>query len=134
MRKAGSTEQSHLEKTVLEILKSKAQSKIYLFLLNCKEAKTDDIIKGTHLHPSTVREALVKMHKEQLLIRRKLKNDAIGKNPFLYSPIPPFQLFRKYAAEIEHRLNSLALFSLKEHRRQRLNPIKITISDEEDSL
>jgi len=132
MRKAGTTDHNHLEKTILEILKSKAQSKIYLFLLNCMEAKTEDIVQGTKLHPSTVREALVKMYKDQLLIRRKLKNDAIGKNPFLYSPIPPFQLFKKYAADIEHRLNSLTLFSMHDQEKQRIKTIKINIKERED--
>lgn len=131
MRKAGTTGKKHLETTIREILKSKSQSKIYIYLLYNSESKTNEIIKGTNLHPSTVRETLVKMHQDKLIIRKKLQNDCIGKNPYLYSPIPPFQLIRRYARDIENRLNNLVSVS-KQHSKKKSYPsYKIQIAETE---
>lgn len=130
MRKAGTTGEN-LEKTIQEILKSKAQSKIYLYLLKKSEARTEDIIKGTKLHPSTVRETLVKMHTQRIIIRKKHKNESIGKNPFLYSPLPPFQLIKRYAGELEQRLNKLASITLKNAKNTSMKTISIHVIDQE---
>jgi len=107
MRKAGNTTDGQLEKTIRDIIKSKAQSRIYLFLLRKNHSRTQDIIKGTRLHPSTVREALVQMHQKHLIRREKIQNDSIGKNPYIYSPLPPVLLIKKYIEDMEHRLNTL---------------------------
>ena len=63
-----------IEKTVNEILKSRAKSSIYTFLLRRNGARSDEIIKGTKLHPSTVREMLSKMYEQKLIYRKKIKN------------------------------------------------------------
>jgi len=107
MRKAGNTTDNQLEKTIRDIVKSKAQSRIYLFLLRKNYSRTQDIIKGTQLHPSTVREALVQMHQKHLIRREKIQNDSIGKNPYIYSPLPPVLLIKKYIEDMERRLNTL---------------------------
>ena len=116
----------NIEKTVNEILKSRSKSRIYVYLLRKNGVKTEEIIKGTKLHPSTVRETLSKMYDQQLIFRRKMKNDSIGKNPYLYYPIPPIELLKRYANDIEDRLNKLAsLTSRKKVRNFRLVKIKI---------
>jgi len=118
----------NIESAVRDILKSRARSRIYVYLLGKNSAKTEEIIKGTKLHPSTVRETLSKMHDQKLIIRRKIKNDSIGKNPYLYYPIPPIELLRRYANEIEDRLNRLAnIAATKELRNYR--PVKIKIHE-----
>jgi predicted transcriptional regulator len=71
-------------------------------------ARTEEIIKGTKLHPSTVRETLSKMHDQKQIYRKKIKNENIGKNPYLYYPIPPIKLLKKYKKEFEERLNKIA--------------------------
>jgi len=122
-----------LEAAIRDILKSQAQSRIYLYLLRKNAAKTEDIIKGTHLHPSTVRETLAKMHSEKLIFRKKLKNDNIGKNPFLYYPLPPLDLLRRYAAEIEERLNNIAALAVqKKPAEESFRPVKIKISNRDE--
>jgi predicted transcriptional regulator len=93
---------------VRELLKSDAESRIYLYLLKTNGAKSDDIIKGTKLHPSTVRELLSKMYAQRLISREKLRNDNIGKNPYLYRAAPPRNLLRRYITEIELKLNKIA--------------------------
>ena len=129
MRKAGTINDSQLEKTIQEIIQSKAQSKIYLFLLRKNHSKTEDIIKGTHLHPSTVRESLVRMHKKQLILRVKIKNDAIGKNPYVYAPLPPILLIKKHVADLEYRLNNLVSISGRDKQDKPMHTIHINISN-----
>jgi sugar-specific transcriptional regulator TrmB len=118
------------EKAVHEILKSRAESRIYLYLLRKNGAKSDDIIKGTKLHPSTVRELLSKMHNQKLISREKLKNDSIGKNPFFYRPVSPLILLQKKAREIEERLNKLANITDKKGKKNNYVKIKIYKRDE----
>lgn len=123
----------NIEKIVHDILKSRARSRIYVYLLGKNGAKTEDIINGTKLHPSTVRETLSKMYDQQLIFRRKLKNDSIGKNPFVYYPIPPIELLKRYASEIEDRLNKLASLASRE-KVKNYKPVKINIHERTDNL
>lgn len=115
MGKVRSDKEQKLESTVRDILKSRAQSRIYLYLLRKNGAKTEQIIKGTRLHPSTVRETLSKMNAQGLIYRKKIKNDSIGKNPYKYYPLPPLQLLKKYASEMEERLNRFAALSFSKN-------------------
>lgn len=104
MRRPG----KNIEKAVRDILKSRAKSRIYVYLLRKNGAKTEEIIKGTKLHPSTVRETLSKMYEQNQIFRRKKVNENIGKNPYLYYPIPPLELLKRYSKEIEEKLNKIA--------------------------
>lgn len=104
MRRPG----KNIEKAVRDILKSRAKSRIYVYLLRKNGAKTGEIIKGTKLHPSTVRETLSKMYEQNQIFRRKKVNENIGKNPYLYYPIPPLELLKRYSKEIEEKLNKIA--------------------------
>ena len=115
------------ERAVHELLRSRSESKIYLYLLRKSGARSEDIIKGTKLHPSTVRELLSKMYDQKLVFRKKLKNDNIGKNPFLYYATPPLALIQKKTKELEDRLNKLA--TLTDAPGKRLKYVKIRIYD-----
>ena len=88
------------ERAVHDLFQSKAESKIYLFVLRRNGARSTDIIRGTHLHPSTVREFLVRMHTQRLIYREKLKNDHIGKNPYIYRAAQPLTLLKRYAQDL----------------------------------
>ena len=92
----GSNKDKSIEKAVNDILKSRARSRIYIYLLRKNGARSEEIIKGTRLHPSTVRETLSKMHYQKLIFRKKIKNDSIGKNPYIYYAISPLELLKKY--------------------------------------
>ena len=120
-----------LESLIQDILKSRAQSRIYLYLLRKNGAKTQDIIKGTHLHPSTVRETLVKMIDNKLIFRKKQKNDNIGKNPYSYFPLAPIKLLKRYTAELEMRLNHLATLSMNKNDEESTSVVQINIIDRE---
>jgi len=125
----GNNGNKNIEKTVNDILKSRARSRIYIYLLRKNGAKSDQIIRGTKLHPSTVRETLAKMHKQRLIYRKKIKNDSIGKNPYMYYSISPLELLRRYTDEIEERLNQLASLAFKETESDDFKPVKIKINE-----
>ena len=117
------------EHAVHEIFKSRAESRIYLYLLRKNGARSDQIIKGTKLHPSTVRELLSKMNEQKVIYREKLKNDNIGKNPYLYYASSPIKLIQKYAQEIENKLNKIANLSSQEKTAKRNRIVQIKIFD-----
>ena len=133
MWRKSNTRDKNIEKTVNEILKSRSRSRIYVYLLSKNGAKTEEIIKGTKLHPSTVRETLSKMYDQQLIFRRKMKNNSIGKNPFVYYPIPPIELLKRYANDIEERLNKLANLTSRKKIRN-FKPVKIKIQEEAEKI
>ncbi len=129
MKNAGITRDKSIESTVREILKSRARSRIYIYLLRKNGARTEQIIKGTHLHPSTVRETLSKMHEQKLIHRKKIKNDSIGKNPYIYYAISPVLLLKRYSSEMEDRLNKLANLTFSNEEMKNYRPIRIKIVD-----
>lgn len=123
----------NVEKAVRDILKSRARSRIYVYLLRKNGAKTEQIVNGTRLHPSTVRGTLSKMYDQKLIFRRKIKNDSIGKNPYIYYPIPPIELLKRYANEIEDRLNKLASLASRD-KVKNYKPVKIKIHEKADKI
>ena len=108
MRRSRNNGNRKIEKAVVDILQSRSRSRIYLYLLRRNGAKTEQIIKGTKLHPSTVRETLSDMFNDKQIIRKKIKNDCIGKNPYMYYAMPPIKLLKRHTDEIEDRLNKFA--------------------------
>ena len=127
MNNTGISRDTNVEKAVREILKSRARSRIYTYLLRKGGVRTKKIIKGTHLHPSTVRETLSKMYEQKLIYREKIKNDSIGKNPYIYYAISPVKLLKRYSSEIENRLNKLASLAFSKEERKNYSPVKIKI-------
>lgn len=127
MSRSKSNGNKKIEKTVNEILKSRARSRIYIYLLKKNGAKTNQIIKGTKLHPSTVRETLSQMYNQKLIFRKKIKNDSIGKNPYMYYPISPIELLKRYTNEIEDRLNQLANLAFDNKSTKNHKTVKIKI-------
>jgi len=125
MYKSGKKISKNIERSVRDILKSRARSRIYIYLLKNYGAKTEDIIKGTKLHPSTVRETLSKMFEQNQIYRRKKVNEKIGKNPYLYYPIPPIELLKRYTKEIEEKLNKIANLSFSDDENKKSVKIKI---------
>jgi predicted DNA-binding transcriptional regulator len=98
----------NIESAVHELLDSRAESRIYVYLLRKNGARSDQIIRGTKLHPSTVRELLSKMYTNKTIIRKKIKTDTIGKNPYIYDAISPIVLLKRRVKIIESRLNKIA--------------------------
>ena len=127
MRKTWNIRNKNAESALCDILKSRARSRIYIFLLRKGKAKTEQIIKGSKLHPSTVRETLSKMYDQRLINRKKIRNDSIGKNPYVYYAIPPIKLLKRYADEIEDKFNKIANLDSSLGKTKRYRSIKIKI-------
>jgi len=108
MKKTRSPIDKNIETAVHELLDSRAESRIYIYLLRKNRARSDEIIRGTKLHPSTVRELLSKMYTQKVIYRQKIKTDSIGKNPYLYGAISPIILLQRRVKIIESRLNKIA--------------------------
>jgi predicted DNA-binding transcriptional regulator len=108
MSKTRSPIDKNLETAVHELLDSRAESRIYIYLLRKNRARSEEIIRGTKLHPSTVRELLSKMYDNKIIFREKIRTDSIGKNPYLYGAMPPLLLLQRRVRIIESRLNTIA--------------------------
>jgi len=134
MKKAGISRDKSVENAVREILKSRARSRIYMFLLRKDGVITEQIIKGTHLHPSTVRETLSKMYEQKLIYRKKIKNDSIGKNPFMFYAISPVILLKRYSNEVEDRLNKLASLAFSKGERKNYKTVRIKIIERAEDV
>jgi len=134
MRKIASFSDKSIEKTVHDILRSRARSQIYIYLLKKSCAKTEQIIKGTRLHPSTVRETLSEMYDQKLIFREKIKNGVIGKNPFMYYPISPIELLKKHASDMEKRLNRLVNLTYSKNKTNNCSCVKIDIQETRNKI
>jgi len=134
MRRIGISKDKNIEKTVHDILKTRAKSRIYVYLLRKNGAKTEQIIKGTKLHPSTVRETLSTMYNQKLIFREKIKNDNIGKNPYIYYPISPIELLKRHASEMEERLNKLANLAFSTGKTNNYRTVKINIKERTEQI
>lgn len=113
MNKTRSPIDRNIETAVHELLDSRAESRIYIFLLRKNGARSEEIIRGTQLHPSTVRELLSKMYDNKIIFREKIKTDSIGKNPYLYGAVSPIVLLQRRVKIIESRLNKIANLTTK---------------------
>jgi predicted DNA-binding transcriptional regulator len=119
----------NIEKAVEDMLKSRARSLVYIYLLRHNGSITQDIIQGTKLHPSTVRELLSKMFNENQIYRKKLKKGNIGKNPYLYFPASPIELLKRHTKEIEDGLNKIANLPFSKYNFNKLKTVKINIEE-----
>ena len=129
MNKARSPINKNIETAVSELLDSRAESRIYVYLLRKNRARSDEIIRGTRLHPSTVRELLSKMYENKIIFRQKIKTDHIGKNPYLYSAVSPLLLLQRRVKIIESRLNMVANLSKTSNQDKH---VQITIDTQEN--
>ncbi|MBU7043190.1 MAG: hypothetical protein HXS47_06320 [Theionarchaea archaeon] len=84
-----------------------AKAKAYLYLVKKGQATAEQVAQGADLYPTTAREVLTKMAESHIVQREKLDTEGAGRKPFLYTAIPPSELIRKRAHEIEQTLSTL---------------------------
>lgn len=94
-----------IDNLIEKIFQSKAKSRVYLFLLLNDGATSEEIVKGTQLHPSTVRDILSKLSDQKIITHEKLKTKKIGKNPYLYHAIPVEELLQKHIQELRREVS-----------------------------
>ena len=70
------------------------------------------------------------MNYQKIIFIKKIKNDSIGKNPYIYYSIPPVKLLKKYANEVEEKLNKIA--NLAFSKKTNYRPVRIRIKESVD--
>jgi len=116
------------------ILDTETRARIYVHLRQHPDSTSDEIAEGTGLYPSTVREALVELHDEGRVTRRKRESDGAGNNPFEYSAMAPSDLVGNVVDDIQRELNTV--FNLDDHLTSTDSddeePVTITVEDASD--
>ncbi|MFB6301588.1 MAG: helix-turn-helix domain-containing protein [Haloferacaceae archaeon] len=118
------------------LLDTETRALIYIYLRSHPDSTSDEVAEGTGLYPSTVREALAELHEEHLVTRRKRESAGAGNNPYEYRSIPPGELVRGLAAEVQDGLN--AVFRLDDRlgdgdgTDSDAEPVRITVEGADD--
>ncbi|MFB6305181.1 MAG: helix-turn-helix domain-containing protein, partial [Haloferacaceae archaeon] len=118
------------------LLDTETRARIYVYLRQHPDSTSDEVAEGTGLYPSTVREALAELHEEHKVTRQKRENSGAGNNPYEYRAIPPSELVRGLAGQVQDQLN--AVFTLDDRLggdadgRSGDDPVRITVEGEDD--
>ena len=123
---------TRIETAVHELLDSRAASRIYVYLLRHQGARSNAIIRGTKLHPSTVRELLSDLYTQKIITRKKIRTDRIGKNPYQYYAVSPLLLVQRRVKIIESRLNNI--LRLSDTTQNTPKVVQITINHPEGAV
>ncbi|WP_224335824.1 helix-turn-helix domain-containing protein [Haloprofundus halobius] len=89
------------------MLDTETRARIYVHLRQYPDSTSDEVAEGTGLYPSTVREALAELHGEDRVTRQKRESAGAGNNPYEYEAIPPSELVRSVAGEVQSELNTV---------------------------
>ncbi len=92
---------------VATLFEKRAFARIYLYLLRHPKSEADSIISGTKLHPSTVRDALVKMNSAGDVTRKKGETETVGKKPYVYSAVNLKEIAVARMRDIERKVNAI---------------------------
>ena len=114
------------------ILDTETRAKIYVYLLANAGSTSEEIATGTGLYPSTVREALAELHDEERVSREKRASEGAGNNPYEYTAIPPSELVRGVADQVQHELNTIVRLDRILERgdgESDPEPVRITVED-----
>lgn len=89
------------------LLETETRARIYVYLRQHPESTAEEIATGTGLYPSTVREAIVELHDDEVVNRQKRASEGAGNNPYAYDAIPPSDLVRKLSGQVQAELNAV---------------------------
>lgn len=89
------------------LLETETRARIYVYLRQHPKRTSEEIATGTGLYPSTVREAIVELHDEDVVTRHKRASEGAGNNPYEYEAIPPSELVRSVADQVQDELNAV---------------------------
>jgi predicted transcriptional regulator len=117
------------------LLDTETRARIYVFLRQHPDATSQEVADGTGLYPSTVREALVDLHEDGTVERRKRQSEGAGNNPYEYRAIPPSDLVSGAAGDIQAGLNTVCNLDrrLGGRRDNDVEPVSISIEDPADA-
>jgi len=83
------------------------KAKIYIYLRKAGKSTAEDVVKGTSLYITSVREALAEMTRSNVVKRTKLPKSGAGKPPYVYEAISPRELIEAMAGTIQDKLNQI---------------------------
>ncbi|MBI4362633.1 MAG: transcriptional regulator [Euryarchaeota archaeon] len=83
------------------------KAKIYIYLRKAGKSTAEDIVNGTGLYITSVREALADMHKTGVVKREKVAKKGAGKPPYTYEAIAPRDLIEKMSEDIQEKLSHI---------------------------
>lgn len=83
------------------------RAKIYLFLRKAGASTAEEIVKGTGLYITSVREALAQMSRAGVVKRSKMAKSGAGKPPYIYEAIPPRDLIEVMSGTIQDKLSKI---------------------------
>ena len=113
------------------LLDTETRARMYIYLRQHPGSTSEEIADGTGLYPSTVREAIVAMHDEEIVTRTKRASEGAGNNPYEYEAIAPSELVKQVATRVQDELNTV--FCLDDYLAGDGNgdveAVKITIDD-----
>ena len=113
------------------VLDTETRARIYVYLRKHERSTSDEIAEGTGLYPSTVREALARLHEEGTVEREKRESGGAGNNPYEYRAIAPSMLVGEIVEDVQSELN--AVFNLdREANGDASGPVTITVDTDED--
>jgi len=75
--------------SLANLMSSEVKAKIYIYLRKYENSTVEEIAHGTGIYPSTVREAILEMYRDGIVVRNKLDKEGLGKKPYVCSAIPP---------------------------------------------
>jgi len=115
------------------LLSSEVKAKIYIYLRKYGNSTVDEIAHGTGIYPSTVREAILEMYKNGLVIREKLDKEGSGKKPYIYAAVSPSELVKKLSKGLQNKLNEIIMLDKRIKKKEikiPFLPVKIVINEE----
>ena len=83
------------------------KAKIYIYLRKAGKSTAEEIVKGTGLYITSVREALAELHETGIVRREKVRKNGAGKPPYLYEAISPGELIDKMSHDIQDKLSKI---------------------------
>jgi sugar-specific transcriptional regulator TrmB len=83
------------------------KAKIYVYLRKAGPSTAEDIVKGTGLYITSVREALSDLNKKEIVVRQKVQKKGAGKPPYVYEAIPPRELIEKMGQDLQEKLSRI---------------------------
>lgn len=112
------------------MLDTETRARIYVYLRQHPWSTSEEVAEGTGLYPSTVREALADLSKEDTVERRKRESEGAGNNPYEYTAIAPSELVGGLVGGVQDELNTVFTLGRDAEETQ---PVRIEVESGDDT-
>lgn len=117
------------------LLETETKARLYIYLQAEPASTSDEIAKGTGLYPSTVREAIADLYREDVVSREKRETGETGNDPYEYRSIPPSELIQRMVGDVQDQLQEVLKLDRSvdaEEDGTDVDPITITVDPDGD--